>query len=258
MEPVRPLVDAWVLTLLRDRTFSLHDFAETRQGVCRVLPPMSHFLVETAPTWARAVAPVAERIAHMLLNVTSEDGRRRNKLRPLPTRLTQSRRSIGRDRVRRNPTPTPRNSIPRIPSACRTCGGVLNDPERAYCDECLPGARKEIVKTWSASGPRTLTQLHKEGKDPAHGGTAGSKRGRRIAASNREIAKWTRKGDTPPDRADFMQDTLPKLKTVNLQQMARATGLSLGYCSFIRRGVRIPHPRHWEALRRIGSHGMDV
>src|SRR4051812_9640747 len=44
MEAVRPRVDAFVLDLLQTHTFAMGDFFETRQGVCRVLPPMSHRL----------------------------------------------------------------------------------------------------------------------------------------------------------------------------------------------------------------------
>jgi hypothetical protein len=36
MEPVRPHVDAFVLNLARTRTFSAKDFAETREGACRL------------------------------------------------------------------------------------------------------------------------------------------------------------------------------------------------------------------------------
>lgn len=52
MEPVRPQVDAWVIKLLQERTFSIHDFAETNQRVCRVLPPLTQLLAETAPTYS--------------------------------------------------------------------------------------------------------------------------------------------------------------------------------------------------------------
>ncbi len=41
----------------------------------------------------------------------------------------------------------------------------------------------------------------------------------------------------------------PKLKTVSLLETMQATGLSRTYCGMIRRGVRVPQPRHWEALR---------
>lgn len=47
-----PQVDAWVNKLLQERTFSIHDFAETNQRVCRVLPPLTQLLAETAPTYS--------------------------------------------------------------------------------------------------------------------------------------------------------------------------------------------------------------
>ena len=33
--------------------------------------------------------------------------------------------------------------------------------------------------------------------------------------------------------------------------MVDATGLSKGYCSFIKRGIKIPHERHWPSLERL-------
>jgi CRISPR-associated endonuclease Cas1 len=50
MEAIRPEVDAFVLALLRNRTFGLRDFYETRQGVCRVLAPL-------AQSWPRCRQP---------------------------------------------------------------------------------------------------------------------------------------------------------------------------------------------------------
>jgi CRISPR-associated endonuclease Cas1 len=41
MEPVRPLVDRFVLGLLAHRYFAAADFHETRQGVCRVTPGLA-------------------------------------------------------------------------------------------------------------------------------------------------------------------------------------------------------------------------
>ena len=36
-----------------------------------------------------------------------------------------------------------------------------------------------------------------------------------------------------------------------LIELATATGLSEVYCSLIRLGKRVPHPRHWAALRQV-------
>jgi hypothetical protein len=49
MEAVRPDVDAYVLDLLEGHDFRAKDFRETRQGVCRVLAPLTHHLAGMAP-----------------------------------------------------------------------------------------------------------------------------------------------------------------------------------------------------------------
>ncbi|MDR7397478.1 MAG: CRISPR-associated endonuclease Cas1, partial [Armatimonadota bacterium] len=41
MEPVRPAVDAFVLDLLRERTWSTRDFQEVERGQVRVLLPLA-------------------------------------------------------------------------------------------------------------------------------------------------------------------------------------------------------------------------
>lgn len=87
MEPVRPEVDAYVLDFLQTRVFRASDFFETRQGVCRVLPPLTHEIAETATQWAQRVAPVAEWAAEMF---AAAPGTRM--IHKVPTLLTQSDR----------------------------------------------------------------------------------------------------------------------------------------------------------------------
>src|SRR5205823_9999622 len=65
MESVRPVVDAYVLALLTQRTLAARDFVETRQGSCRLAPRMAAELAETVPAWRTQVAPVVERVAYM-------------------------------------------------------------------------------------------------------------------------------------------------------------------------------------------------
>jgi hypothetical protein len=55
-----------------------------------------------------------------------------------------------------------------------------------------------------------------------------------------------------PDPAIFACEILPLLHEVSLYQMRRATGLSVRYCAQIK-GGQMPHPRHWEALRRLAT-----
>jgi hypothetical protein len=58
------------------------------------------------------------------------------------------------------------------------------------------------------------------------------------------------------DPAIFEKEIKPKLGSVSLLKTMRATGLSRTYYGMIRRGVRVPHPLHWEALGELfGSPG---
>ena len=75
MEPVRPMVDRFVFDLLSSRTFRKRDFFETREGVCRIMPPLSKLLAETGPRWAAAVAPFAEDFARHV-TMGHDDGRK--------------------------------------------------------------------------------------------------------------------------------------------------------------------------------------
>jgi hypothetical protein len=66
-----------------------------------------------------------------------------------------------------------------------------------------------------------------------------------------EQRAWDR-SNRRPDPAVFTREIYPTLNEASLYQMHRATGLSTTYCAQIKRG-RVPHPRHWEALRRLGA-----
>lgn len=90
MEPVRPKVDNFVLDLLQHRAFKKNDFFETREGVCRVMPPFTQTLIDTSPRWAKELAPIAESVAKRLLS-----GAKNGIGRALPTPLTEERRRDG-------------------------------------------------------------------------------------------------------------------------------------------------------------------
>ena len=63
MEPIRPQVDAYVLDWLTREPIRREWFFEQRDGNCRLMAPFAVRLAETAPTWGRAVAPIAEWVA---------------------------------------------------------------------------------------------------------------------------------------------------------------------------------------------------
>jgi hypothetical protein len=244
MEAVRPNVDGYVLDLLHTRTFRASDFHETRQGACRVLLPLTHHLAETAPAWARALAPVAERVARML----AEDA---GSSRKIPTPLTQDNRSTGRAGSRRVPRRV-RDIGPKTPpAACRSCGVVLASDGRAYCDDCVTDHRRGALHSASTAANATLTSLRAEGKDPAHGREAAKKRARSLARRRQETKTYEAVAGELPPREFFTQEILPRLEGVPIRAMARATGLTRGYCSMIRKGIYVPHQRHWDALKRL-------
>jgi CRISPR-associated endonuclease Cas1 len=67
MEAVRPEVDRWVLTYLRERVFSSAEFFETREGQCRLMPDVAGDLVRTMPEWSEACWKVAKPVYEQLV-----------------------------------------------------------------------------------------------------------------------------------------------------------------------------------------------
>ncbi|MDP9367434.1 MAG: CRISPR-associated endonuclease Cas1 [Chloroflexota bacterium] len=246
MEAVRPEVDGWLLSTLRARTFRKADFHETREGICRLMPALAKLVAETMPRWAEAVAPVTEGVARALMESAT-----RGAAVQLATPLRGANRRVGRGTVRGAARRKDKRDV-ALPLACEACGGVLAQGARSYCDDCLPAHRVEQAVEWSAEGVSTLARLRMDGRDPAHGDAAGRKRGARNATHVAAITAWdSERGDEPVDLHTFARDILPRLQSVPLRLMAEATGLSEGYCSFVRRGQKTPHPRHWPNLMRL-------
>lgn len=258
MEAIRPEIDRYVLDMLTTRPLGTGDVFETRQGACRLLPSITRLLAETAPRWALAVAPIVEHVAESLMSGKSPASQRRS-----PTPLTQANRSAGRAAARkRSAQNAPIREPATLPAACQECGVILDDTRRAICDACLPGYRRTHgTEAFAAAGPATLKRRRDEGIDPAHGEEAGKQRGQRNARHVAAAAIWEQEHGAPSgDVAGselFTRDILPMLQTVSLRSMADATGLTQGYCSFVRRGLKVPHRRHWAALERLTTGMID-
>ncbi|MCH8984566.1 MAG: CRISPR-associated endonuclease Cas1 [Acidobacteria bacterium] len=240
MEPVRPLVDQWVLRRLSQHRFKASDFADTRRGICRLKPAITHWLADTTREWADAVGPHAEHVAKML---ASTPGVRVDRI---PTPLTGENRSLGRPPKRPKPTVDPTR-----PSHCHTCGGPV-DQNRTQCDACLPTFQASHLEEMISGAHQRLQQLRSDGLDPAHGGTAAAQRGQANRIHQLVVHQWNQENESRPS-SYFTEKILPRLQTVSLSVMAEATGLSKGYCSFIKRGIKTPHERHWPALRILGE-----
>lgn len=150
-------------------------------------------------------------------------------------------------------------SVPRpeplalIPAACARCGNPVLKRRRRHCEDCMPEAQREhglraIERAREALRLQTLA-----GNDPRSDAETNRKRRAAIGEQRRRNRQWKREhpeGDGP-DRAAFLREVMPGLDDVPLNAIANATGLSLAACSRYRAGSRVPHPRHWEALRAL-------
>lgn len=232
MEPVRPEIDAFVLDWIIRDTLKREWFFEQRDGNCRLMSALAIRLAETATTWGRAVGPFAEWLAQTLwTSILKPTDRNRN----LPTRLTQRRRTEGRGKeffLQLKPAPQPSKT-------CAGCGAATR--RGRHCSKC----GREV------SGNK-LIELAKIGRVVAQ--SRESQRSRSETQRRHEAAKraWTSsQKSTWPDEQDYVREIQPRLVTVAISRLSSTLGVSESYAADIRAGRRRPHPRHWDALKRI-------
>jgi len=111
--------------------------------------------------------------------------------------------------------------------------------------------RAEQRADFATAGPAALAKLRQQGVDPAHGGAARKRRADTMHRRHREATE--NKDREPAQPNQFEREILPAIQNVPLRRLAEATGLSLSYCALIRAGERVPRPRHWQALARVGA-----
>jgi CRISPR-associated endonuclease Cas1 len=233
LEATRFDIDAYVLRLLRERSWSHRDFTELDDGTCRILAPVTHDLAATMPSWAQRVAPVVERIASLL-------GDSMGRPAGLPTPLSQANRSAGRQGQRRRPTR--KEPRPTIPSAvCETCG-VPVARARKVCNQCLKERRSfagTIGRRGGTSRMATSPDVLSERE-----------------ACRKAAVRWAETGcPESAGRRAFDREIRFGLRDVPIKVIAAATGLSPSYCGRIRSGPATPHARHWAALRSLVDSG---
>jgi CRISPR-associated endonuclease Cas1 len=232
MEPVRPLVDRYLLRLLEARTFAAADFYETRQGVCRVTPPLARELAATLPEWRRAAGRVAEDVAR-LLDAPGPSPR------STPTPISGRNRSAGR-RPSAHAAPAGRPSP--VAAACTQCGGPTEAGRRTCSETCRAEAENAAAELFRAGGP----PMTEAGRHRLSAKSAG------LIARARE---WQRaNGMREPE--EFRETVYPLLAGVSMRELVRRTGLSLAYCRQIKRGLVVPHPMWWEQLAGLGASAL--
>lgn len=233
MEPVRPLVDTYVLKWLTREPLRREWFFEQRDGTCRLMGSFAERLSETAPTWAQALAPIAERVAKALWSTISRPPSRRDPATP----LTQSHRR----QAKGAPLPDPKRP-PRPPRVCRGCGTALWRGER-YCKACN-----------ALASPDRMRRVAEQGRIVAHSPDA---RARRAATRRRNAAaqRMWKPSDQPAWLTEqaYVEQIQPRLGGLTRSAIASAIGVSASYAADIRAGRRRPHPRHWQVLAGLAG-----
>jgi hypothetical protein len=142
---------------------------------------------------------------------------------------------------------------------CRGCGAVLEHESNrkrsraAYCPECLRKRRVEIGAGLPSASAHHRERFNREtGTRPTHTSQASSRRREsNIAQRSQELAWEAEHSGEDDDPIWFNREVVPRLRTLTLIQIAKATGMSTSSASKIRSGKRVPHARHWEALAGI-------
>jgi CRISPR associated protein Cas1 len=233
MEPIRPKVDAYVLEWVSRETLRRDWFFEERDGNCRLMGSFAVRLSETAPTWANAVARIAEWVSRTLWATIGKSVRQQ---RPA-ARLTQQHRRDAKG------APLSRPMVPPRPeSFCRNCG-VLIGRGSTLCASC--------ANVLNAAG---LVKAAERGRVAAQGEQAQAMRAdtqRRHATARAgwqpsELPLWL-------SEEVYTRDIQPRLKAVRLSALASTLDVSIPYAVDIRKGRRVPHVRHWCALARLAG-----
>lgn len=196
-------------------------------------------LSETAPTWGRAVAPVAEWVAQAFSNSIRRPQSSKSEI--IPTRLTQRRRSEGRG----NPFVPRVTSAPRRQKICEMCGaeGVQN----RYCPSCaVEVSRENMVRVAAVGREKSRTPRAKA-------------RMSRAQSEHASAISWWSPSSLPAWLTEecYVQKIQPQLRAIKVREIAQALQVSRPYAALVRAGHRRPHPRHWQPLAKLVAFGSE-
>ena len=233
MEPIRPLVDAYVFDWITHESLRREWFFEQRDGNCRLVGSFAAWLSETAQTWALAVAPVAESVCHKFWSTT----RKSASWTGPATRLTQQRRSRTRDDLSLRPVPAL-----HPPPVCRICGKPITRGN-TFCKACAVNESKKSFLKVAELG-RMTTQSAKA--QASRSETMRRQMAGRLAWKASDLPEWL-------TEKVYREKIQPRLVTFTVSAIASALEISKPYATDIRRGDASPHKRHWETLAGLGD-----
>jgi hypothetical protein len=230
MEPIRPEVDAFALDWIKRGPLPRKHFFEQRDGNCRLMADFASTLSQTVSKWAHLVAPVAEWFTR---EVSTSKSVRRN---VLPARLTQRNKRTAKGS---KPVPTAKASV-KPERICHSCGKELVG-DSTHCKSCSTEMMTE--------------QRNAAGRIARVAALAPEAQLRRAATQQiNAVAQhaWKPSDQPPWLTADFYSERIqPALLSVLGSVIARALKVSNSYARDIRKGRRLPHPRHWGVLAKL-------
>jgi CRISPR-associated protein Cas1 len=227
-EPLRPKVDAFILNWLQTEPLRKGDFWEERNGNCRICTPLVIKLCETADTWRRLVAPVAEYVAQELWSSISSASKR-----PLATRLTQrTKREVKGSEVHEVKHTRPEH-------VCQGCGKKIRIG-RTHCGRCA-----------IESATNRLADAARIGRIAAHDPEARAKHSATRKRHAQACTAWDASSQPAWLTAKLYSEKIqPLLAHSSASAIAKQIGVSRWYAGRIREGYR-PHPRHWVLLATL-------
>jgi CRISPR-associated endonuclease Cas1 len=231
MEPVRPLVDAYMLEWITKQPLRREWLFEKSDGNCRLSGSFAVRLSETARTWGRAVAPIAEWVARAFWSTI------RRPDTPLTTRLTHANKRKAKGMAVPVSTSTP---TAKPENVCLGCGKPVASAS-TRCASCSVEISRD-----------RLLEVSRQGRIASKSPVSRA----RVAVTQhrQQTARWNWKPSSQPDWLTdevYLKQIQPRLVTLSLSKIASEIGVSVPYASDIRKGRRRPHPRHWQALGRL-------
>jgi CRISPR-associated endonuclease Cas1 len=231
METVRPQVDAYLLDWITRQPLRREWFFEQRDGNCRLSGSFAVRLSETAPTWGRAVAPIAEWVAREFWSTI------RRPDTPFTTRLTHANKRQAKAPIRPfgPPAPQPQN-------VCLGCGKPVGKAS-TRCTTCVVEVSRQKMLEIALQGRIASKSAESRAQ---------------VAATQRrqQTARWNWQPSSQPDWLTdeaYTKNIQPRLGSATLSEIASAIGVSIPYASDIRKGRRQPHPRHWKVLADLAG-----
>jgi ribosomal protein L37E len=231
MEPVRPLVDAFVLDWIARAPLRRKWFFEQADGNCRLMGSFTQQLSETLPIWRVAVAPFAERVTRILW----QSIRKSHYMLAPPTRLTQRHK-----REAKGAPSLPVERKPRPQNICQGCGSHISKRKK-YCVSC-----------GVATSTERLLDVAQQGRIIAVSPEVNARRAEKTRGHN--LARWGWAASSQPAwlTNEFYETKIqPRLANIPRSTISNALGVSKTYASEIRAGKSLPHPRHWQNLAKL-------